>query len=56
LSRFYESVDIVKIRKAAEKEDLFLLDMMKNSEKQYISKSNKQLMTYEGKITDEHIV
>ncbi|MCH9659096.1 CRISPR-associated endonuclease Cas1 [archaeon] len=50
LSRFYESVDIVKIRKAAEKEDLFLLDIMKNSEKQDISKSIKQLMTYEGRI------
>ena len=50
LSRFYESVDIVKIRKSAEKEDLFLLDVMKNSEKQDISKSIKQLMTYEGRI------
>ena len=50
LSRFYESVDIVKIRKAAEKEDLFLLGIMKNSEKQDISKSIKQLMTYEGRI------
>jgi CRISPR-associated protein Cas1 len=50
LSRFYESVDFVKIRKAAEKEDLFLLDVMKNSEKQDISKSIKRLMTYEGRI------
>jgi len=50
LSRFYESVDFVKIRKLAEKEDLFLLDIMKNSEKQDISKSIKQLMTYEGRI------
>jgi CRISPR-associated protein Cas1 len=50
LSRFYESVDITKIRKSAEKEDLFLLDIMKNSEKQDISKSIKQLMTYEGRI------
>ena len=50
LSRFYESVDIVSIRKATEKEDLFLLDIMKNSEKQDISKSIKQLMTYEGRI------
>jgi len=50
LSRFYESVDFTKIRKAAEKEDLFLLDIMKNSEKQDISKSIKQLMTYEGRI------
>ena len=50
LSRFYESVDITKIRKSAEKEDLFLLDVMKNSEKQDISKSIKQLMTYEGRI------
>ena len=33
-----------------EKEDLFLLDIMKNSEKQDISKSIKQLMTYEGRI------
>ncbi len=51
LSRFYESVDIVKIRKAVEKEDLFLLDTMKNSEKQDISKLIKQLMTYEGRIS-----
>ena len=50
LSRFYESVDIPKIRKSVEKEDLFLLDVMKNSENQDISKSIKQLMTYEGKI------
>ena len=50
LSRFYESVDIIKIRKSAEKEDLFLLGMMKNSENQDISKSIKQLMTYEGRI------
>ena len=50
LSRFYASVDITKIRKAAEKEDLFLLDIMKNSEKQDVSKSIKQLMTYEGRI------
>lgn len=34
LSRFYESVDFVKIQKSVEKEDLFLLDMMKNSENQ----------------------
>ena len=50
LSRFYEFVDFVKIRKSAEKEDLFLLNIMKNSEKQDISKSIKQLMTYEGRI------
>jgi len=50
LSRFYESIDIIKITKAAEKEDLFLLDVMKNSENQDISKSIKQLMTYEGRI------
>ena len=50
LSRFYESVDIVKIRKSTEKEDLFLLGVMKNSENQDISKSIKQLMTYEGRI------
>ena len=50
LSRFYESVDFTNIRKSAEKEDLFLLDIMKNSEKQDISKSIKQLMTYEGRI------
>ena len=50
LSRFYESVNIVKIRKSAEKEDLFLLNIMKNSEKQDISKSIRQLMTYEGRI------
>ncbi|MCH9657447.1 CRISPR-associated endonuclease Cas1 [archaeon] len=50
LSRFYESVDVVKIRKSAEKEDLFLLEIMKNSENQSISKSIKQLMTYEGRI------
>ena len=50
LSRFYESVNFVKIRKSTEKEDLFLLGIMKNSEKQDISKSIKQLMTYEGRI------
>ena len=50
LSRFYESVNIVSIRKATEKEDLFLLGIMKNSEKQDISKSIQQLMTYEGRI------
>ena len=50
LSKFYESVDILSIRKSAEKEDLFLLGIMKNSEKQDISKSIKQLMTYEGRI------
>ncbi|MDH3313953.1 MAG: CRISPR-associated endonuclease Cas1 [Nitrosopumilus sp.] len=50
LSRFYESVDFTKIRKSAEKEDLFLLDIMKNNEKQDISRSIKQLMTYEGRI------
>ena len=50
LSRFYESVDIAKIRKATEKEDLFLLQIMKNSEHQDISKSIKQLMMYEGRI------
>ncbi len=50
LSKFYESVDFVKIRKLAEKEDLFLLDTMKNNESQNISKSIKQLMTYEGRI------
>jgi len=50
LSKFYESVDITKIRKSAEKEDLFLLSIMKNSKKKDISKSIKQLMTYEGRI------
>jgi len=50
LSRFYESVDFDKIRKSAEKEDWFLLGIMKNSENQDISKSIKQLMTYEGRI------
>ncbi len=50
LSRFYKSVDIIRIRKTAEKEDLFLLNIMKNSESQDISKSIKQLMTYEGRI------
>ena len=49
LSRFYESVDVAKIRKTAE-EDLLLLGILKNSEKQDISKSIKQLMTYEGRI------
>ena len=51
LSRFYESVDFVKIRKSVEKEDLFLLGIMKNSENQEISKSIKQLMTYFLEIT-----
>jgi CRISPR-associated protein Cas1 len=50
LSKFYESVDFIKIKKSAEKEDLFLLGIMKNSENQDISKSIKQLMTYEGRI------
>ena len=50
LSRFYESIDFSKIQKLIEKEDLFLLNIMKNSEKQNISKSIKQLMTYEGRI------
>ena len=50
LSKFYESVDFTKIRKSIEKEDLFLLDIMKNNEKQDVSKSIKQLMTYEGRI------
>ena len=50
LSKFYESVDFAKIRKSAEKEDLFLLDIMKNSKNQDISKSIKQLMTYEERI------
>ena len=50
LSRFYESININKIRKSAEKEDLFLLEIMKNSENQDVSKSIKQLMTYEGRI------
>jgi len=50
LSKFYKSVYFVKIRKSAEKEDLFLLEIMKNSEKQDISKSIKQMMTYEGRI------
>jgi len=50
LSKFYESVDIAKIRKSAEKEDLQLLQIMKTSQNQNISKSIKQLMTYEGRI------
>ena len=50
LSRFYESIEFAKIRKSVEKEDLFLLSIMKNSENQDISKSIKQLMTYEGRI------
>ena len=49
-SKFYESVDIIHIKKLAEKEDLFLLDIMKSSENQDISKSIKQFMTYEGRI------
>ena len=59
LSRFYESVDIAKIRKSVQKEDLFLLDIIKNSRKQDISKSIKQLMTYEGRIAGiyhDHLV
>ena len=52
LSRFYESVDITKIRKFVEKENLSLLGIMKNSKKQDISKSIKQLMTYEGRIAE----
>ena len=45
LSRFYESIDFTEIRKSAEKEDLLLLCIMKNSEKQDVSKSIKQQMT-----------
>ena len=59
LSRFYASVDFTKIIKSAEKEDLFLLGIMKNNEKQDISKSIKQLMTYDGIIAGiyhEHLV
>ena len=56
LSRFYESVDIVKIKKSTEKEDLFLLNVMKNSEKQDISKFIKQLMTYEGRIAGIYMI
>ena len=59
LSRFYSSIDIVSIRKSAEKEDLFLLSIMKNSKKQDITKSIKQLMTYEGRIAGiyhDHLV
>ena len=50
MSRLYESINIAKIRKLAEKEDLLLLNIMKNSENQNIAKSIKQLMTYEGRI------
>ena len=49
-SKFYKSVNFTSIRKSVEKEDLFLLGIMKNSENQDISKSIKQLMTYEGRI------
>jgi len=50
LSIFYEFVDFVKIRKDVEKQDLLLLNIMKNSESQDAAKSIKQLMTYEGRI------
>ena len=50
LSRVYSSIDMINIRKSAEKEYLFLLDIMKNSERQDISKSIKQLMAYEGRV------
>jgi len=55
LSRFYKSVDVVDIRKVVEKEDLFLLSILKNSESQEISKSLKQLMRYEGRIADIYL-
>ena len=55
LSRFYKSVDIIKIRKSIEKEDLQLLRIMKNSENQDISKSIRQLMTYEGRIAGVYL-
>ncbi len=55
LSRFYKSIDITKIRKSVEKENLLLLGIMKNSEKQDISKSIKQLMTYEGRIAGVYL-
>lgn len=55
LSRFYEFVDFVKIRKSAEKKDLFLLGIMKNRETQDISKSIKQLMTYERRIARNYL-
>ena len=50
LSKFYESVDVAKVGKSADKEDLFLLNIMKSSENQGISTSIKQLMTYEGRM------
>jgi len=50
LSRFYEFVDFVKVRKDVEKQDLLLLNIMKNGESQDVTKSIKQLMTYEGRI------
>ena len=49
LSRFYESVDFAKIRKASEKEDLFLLGIMKNSQNQDISKINQTINDIRGK-------
>ena len=36
LSKFYESIDFAKIQKSIEKKDLFLLDVMKNSDNQDI--------------------
>ena len=55
LSKYYDFVDMIKIRKSIEKEDLFLLQILKNSEKQDISKSIKQLMTYEGRIAEIYL-
>lgn len=51
LSKFYEFVDIVKIKKSFEKEDSFLLEILKDSQTD-ISKLLKKLMTYEGRIAE----
>lgn len=51
LSRYYEFVDIEKIRKSFEKEDSFLLEILKDPQTD-ISKLLKKLMTYEGRIAE----
>jgi len=51
LSKFYEFVDIGKIRKSFEKEDSFLLEILKDSQTD-VSKLLKKLMTYEGRIAE----
>ena len=49
LSRFYESVDIAKIRKSVEKEDLFLLDYNEKFQETEYFKINQATHDIRGK-------